>query len=125
MPFMRFVAYDDEGGTDPVGLGDEPGGGLAGRGATEHVMSGRAAARLCSWFSTWLASSKNQLSEPGPFTIVGAAGLMAETTWRRVRRLGAIDARPLGGGERRVRSVDTNEDGRRGHWCTSATLASA
>ena len=29
--FHAFVAYDDEGGTDPVGLGDEPGGGLAGR----------------------------------------------------------------------------------------------
>ena len=58
-------------------------------------------------------------------TIVGAAGLMAETTWRRAPRLGAIDARALGGGERGVRSVDTNEDGRRGHWCTSATLASA
>jgi hypothetical protein len=29
--FHAFVAYDDEGGTDPVGLGDEPVGGLAGR----------------------------------------------------------------------------------------------
>jgi hypothetical protein len=89
------------------------------------VTSGQAAARSRSWSSTWLASSKNQLSEPGPFTIVGAAGLMAETTWRRAPRLGAIDARPLGGRERRVRSVDTNEDGRRGHWCTSVTLALA